>query len=42
MELLSLSAVELGTAIKEGRTTAVEAMRTVLERIEETESLYHC
>ena len=42
MELLSLSAVELGTAIKEGRTTAVEAMRTVLERIGETESLYHC
>ena len=25
-ELLSLSAVELATAIKEGRTTAVEAM----------------
>lgn len=42
MDLLSLSAVELGTAIKEGRATAVEAMQAVLERIEETESLYHC
>ena len=31
-ELLSLSAVELATAIKEGRTTAVEAMEAVFEQ----------
>lgn len=42
MELLSLSAVELGTAIKEGRTTAVEAMEAVLARIEKTEDTLHC
>ncbi len=42
MELLSLSAVELGAAVKEGKTTAVEAMRAVLDRIEQTEELYHC
>lgn len=42
MELLSLSAVELGAAVKEGKTTAVEAMRAVLDRIEQTEGLYHC
>lgn len=42
MELLSLSAVELSTAIKEGKTTALEAMQAVLDRIEEKDSLYHC
>ena len=42
MELLSLSATELGRAIREGRTTAVEAMRAVLDRIDETEGQYHC
>lgn len=42
MELLSLSAVELGAAIKEGKATAVEAMRAVLDRIDQTEGLYHC
>ena len=42
MELLALSAVELGTAIKEGKTTAVEAMQAVLDKIEQTEELYHC
>jgi len=41
-ELLSLSAVELGTAIREGRTTAVEAMQAVLARIEEKEDTLHC
>jgi len=41
-ELLSLSAVELGTAIKEGRTTAVEAVQAVLARIEETEHDLNC
>lgn len=42
MEILSLSAVELGTAIKEGRTTAVEAMKAVLDRIDRMEEKYHC
>lgn len=42
MELLSLSATELGRAIREGRATAVEAMRAVLDRIDETEGQYHC
>ena len=42
MELLSLSAVELGTAIREGRTSAGEAMRAVLGQIEKTDSIYNC
>ena len=42
MNILSLSAVELGTAIREGRTTAVEAMQAVLGRIEESEDALRC
>ena len=42
MELLSLSAVELATAIKEGKTTAVEAMQAVLDKIRQSEELYNC
>lgn len=42
MELLSLSAVQLAGAIREGRTTAVEAMRAVLEQAEEKESRLNC
>ena len=42
MDILSLSAVELGAAIKEGKTTAVEAMQAVLDRIDRTEKEYHC
>ena len=42
MEILSLSAVELGTAIKEGKTTAVEAMKAVFDRIDRMEEKYHC
>lgn len=42
MDILSLSAAQLGRAIGEGRVTAPEAMRAVLEQIEKTESLYHC
>ncbi len=42
MERLQYSAVELAKAIKEGKTTAVEAMQAVLERIERFESEYHC
>ncbi|MDE6925844.1 MAG: Asp-tRNA(Asn)/Glu-tRNA(Gln) amidotransferase subunit GatA, partial [Acetatifactor sp.] len=41
-ELLSLSAVALGAAIKAGKTTAVEAMEAVLGQIEASESIYHC
>ena len=41
-QILSLSALELGRAIKEGKATAVEAMEAVLSRIEEKEELYHC
>ena len=41
-ELLSLSAVELGRAIKEGRTTALEAMWAVLSRMEQSERVCHC
>ena len=42
MELLTLSAVELGAAIGEGRTTAVEAMEAVLARIDQLENTLHC
>ena len=42
MELLSLSAVELGRRIREGRTTAVEAMQAVLNQIDREEQSYNC
>ena len=42
MELLSLSAVELSAAIKEGKTTATAAMEAVLAQIDKTEQEYHC
>lgn len=42
MDLLSLSAVGLGKAIREGRTTAVEAVEAVLARIEAVEERCHC
>ena len=38
MDILSYSAVELATAIKEGKVTAVEAMEAVLARIDERET----
>lgn len=41
MDLLSYSAVELSTAIREGRTTAVEAVEAVLDRIDEKEKDIH-
>lgn len=41
-ELLDLSAAELGRAIREGRTTAPEAMEAVLSRIGQSEEEYHC
>lgn len=41
-ELLSLSAVGLGSAVRSGRTTAVEAMEAVLEQIAEHDREYNC
>lgn len=41
-ELLALSAVELGRAIQNGETTAVEAMEAVLAQADRTESQYNC
>lgn len=41
-EILHLSAVELGRAIRAGKTTAVEAMEAVLAQIEKTDGLYNC
>lgn len=42
MGLLDMTAVELAKAIKEGKTTAVEAMEAVIAQIEHTESEYNC
>ncbi len=42
MDILSLTAVELGKAIREGRTTAVEATQAVLDKIAAGEDTYHC
>lgn len=42
MDLLSLTAVELGTAIKRGQATAREAMEAVLAQIDKTEETLHC
>lgn len=42
MDLLSLSAVELSAAIKEGKTSATEAMEAVLAQIDKSEETYHC
>lgn len=41
-QILHLSAVQLGRAVREGRTTAVEAVEAVLEQIEKTEEQYNC
>ena len=41
-ELLGLSAVALGAAIRSGRTTAVEATEAVLEQIERQDKEYNC
>lgn len=42
MSLLDMTAVELAAAIKEGKTTAVEATREVLAQIEAKEEIYNC
>lgn len=41
-EILSLSAVGLGAAVRSGKTTAVEATEAVLEQIEEYDGEYRC
>lgn len=42
MQLSDMTAVELATAIKDGKTTAVEAVKETLTRIEEKEEAIHC
>ena len=42
MDILSLTAVELAKAIREGKTTAVEATQAVLDEIAAGEDTYHC
>lgn len=42
MDILSLTAVELAKAIREGKTTAVEATQAVLDEIATGEDTYHC
>ncbi len=42
MRIQDMTAVELAVAIKEGKTTAVDAVRETIARIEEKEELYHC
>lgn len=41
MDILSYTVVGLAQAIKEGKTTAVEAMQAVLAKIEEVENIIH-
>lgn len=42
MNLSDMTAVELAAAIKDGKTTAVEALKETLTCIEEKEEKYHC
>lgn len=42
MSLLNMTATELAAAIKEGKTTAIEAVKESLEQIEEKDALYNC
>ena len=42
MDILSLTAVELAKAIREGKTTSVEATQAVLDKIAASEDTYHC
>lgn len=42
MKLLTMTAVELGAAIRKKEITVMEATKAVLEQIEKTESDYHC
>ena len=40
MDILSLTAVELAKAIREGKTTSVEATQAVLDKIAASEDTY--
>ena len=42
MNILDMTAASLGAAIKKKEVTVTDAVRAVLEQIEETESTYHC
>ncbi len=42
MNIVDMTAVQLSAAIKEGKTTAVEAVEAVLARIEKAEKNYNC
>ncbi len=42
MSLLTMTAAELSAAIKQGRTTAVEAVQESFSQIEEKEERFHC
>ena len=42
MNITDMTAVQLSAAIKEGKTTAVEAVEAVLARIEEEDKKYNC
>ena len=42
MNILDMTAASLGAAIKKKEVTVMDAVRAVLEQIEETESTYHC
>ena len=42
MDILSLTAVELAKAIREGKTTSVEATQAVLDKRAAGEDTYHC
>ena len=42
MDILSLTAVELAKAIREGKTTSVEATQAVLDKIAASEDTYNC
>ena len=42
MSLLDMTAVELAAAIKDGKTTAVDALKEVFAQIDEKEDTYHC
>lgn len=42
MNILDMTAASLGSAIKKKEVTVTDAVRAVLEQIEETESTYHC
>ena len=42
MNLISLTAVELGKKIKSGEVTAVDATKAALEQIKKLDGIYNC